>query len=152
MKNDAEFKEYMAILATVFHTELTTSLIKIYWEAMRSYTDEQFAQACDTYIKTGRFFPKPVELIELIEGDKSQIAAEAWETVLKGLRDSKNVAFSPEITKAVNLLGGAEYLGSMNNRDLEFKRNQFMEIYQSVSVTEANKLEHSPLKLGVNHG
>lgn len=142
MNDEKRFKENMATLATVFNVDLTPFMITNYWEIFKGYDDDQFSHAVKQYLIRGKFFPKPVELIELIDGDQNQVAAEAWEVVLKGLRDSQNVVFSPEINRTVEMLGGAEYLGRMHERDLEFKRNQFMEIYQSVVITEGNKLDY----------
>ena len=56
--------------------------LKIYQEALRAYSDSQIESAIGVALKSLRFFPKPVELIELIEGKKEEQSALAWEALL----------------------------------------------------------------------
>lgn len=54
----------MAALAEVFAKQLSPALIEIYWDALKPLAIEQFQQGAKSWIRHGKRFPKPSELLE----------------------------------------------------------------------------------------
>lgn len=132
MKNEQAFKESMVLFGEIFDKKVSPEILKIYWDILTPYTDEQFSTAVAAHNRTGRFFPRPADLISLIEGTSQANAQEAWGEVMNQIRDSANASFDKPTTRAVAAIGGAEYLGTMSYRDLEFKKKDFIDIYESL--------------------
>jgi hypothetical protein len=79
MQHDIEdFAGLMALLAEVFGKDLTPQLVEIYFRALADFPIERIAAAIDEAVRRLKFFPKPTELIELIEGSPDDQAEQAW--------------------------------------------------------------------------
>lgn len=72
------FTNAMLALAEVFKNPVSERLTTTYYESLKDLTIEQFETAAQHVIDTGRFFPKPVELREAVEGNQSDEAALAF--------------------------------------------------------------------------
>ena len=138
MKDENGFKEQVVMLGEVFDKKITGGLIKIYWETLRQYSDEQAANAISAHVRTGTFFPRPADLIKLIDGTSEENAHEAWAEVLRQLTDFANAKFDPATERAVQAMGGAEYLSHMSYHDLEFKKKDFLDYYESTTDRSDN--------------
>jgi hypothetical protein len=107
MKDATKFKEFMMGLAELFDKQLSTILIDMYWKALESYTDEQCDEAFNKAFVMCKFFPKPVELIELITGGAGQLEDVAEIQATEVLRAVKRVGvynsvlFNDPVTIAV---------------------------------------------------
>ena len=75
----ARFSIAMCALGEVFNRELTEPLIQIYFRAMNGLSIEDFERACYSAINECKFFPKPVELREMLDGSRDDQATAAWE-------------------------------------------------------------------------
>ena len=138
MKDENRFKKQAVMLGEVFDKKITGGLIKIYWETLRQYSDEQVANAVTSHVRTGTFFPRPADLIKLIDGTSEENAHEAWAEVMRQLTDFASAKFDPATEKAVQAMGGAEYLSHMSYRDLEFKKKGFVDYYESITDRQEN--------------
>ena len=76
--NRTAFDEILTGLAAVYDKPLTDPLINAYWRALDDLSIEELAQAADRAIRSCRFFPKPAELRELIQGTPDDQAQNAW--------------------------------------------------------------------------
>ena len=146
MESHEKFKQAMTYLGEIYNKEITKSLAQIYWEELNTYSDEQFNQAVRGHIRASTFFPKPAELIARMDEGSSELAAQAWGQVLKQLRDSQNAHLPEASQKVVDLLGGVEYLSGLSMKELEFKRNQFVELY--ATKAERQSIEFNPKAIG----
>jgi hypothetical protein len=66
-------------LAEFYQVTLSGIQLDFYVEALEDFAPEQIKAAVRKAIKTHRFFPKPVELIELIAGSQNDRAEVAWQ-------------------------------------------------------------------------
>ncbi len=57
------FQSTMASLAEVFAKQLSPQLVDLYWDALGKITIEQFQASAKAWIKTGKNFPKPGDLL-----------------------------------------------------------------------------------------
>jgi hypothetical protein len=85
--NDRDwFADQMEGLGLTYDKEVTDPLSEIYFRALMAYSVEQIERAVNQIIITSKFFPKPSELIELIEGSPDDQAAIAWEVANEAMR------------------------------------------------------------------
>lgn len=54
----------MAALAEVFAKQLSQPLTDLYWDALKAWQIEEFQDAAKSWIRIGKHFPKPAELLE----------------------------------------------------------------------------------------
>ena len=79
------FGEAMHALGETFNEPVSDVRIEAYFDALSDLSIEQVNAACRLAFRSCRFFPKPVELRELIGGDGNP-AELAWGAVLKEIR------------------------------------------------------------------
>lgn len=58
-----KFQAMMATLGSVFNREVEGELASIYWDALKDLAIEQFVESARSWIKHGKQFPKPADLI-----------------------------------------------------------------------------------------
>lgn len=79
------FSKALYALGEVFGRQLTETVINVYFKTFADFTIEEFESACYKAINECKFFPKPVELRQLIEGSADERAQAAW-TFIEDLR------------------------------------------------------------------
>lgn len=80
------FARQMTVLSVTFDREISDELGEIYFRAGADFSIAQFERAVALAVAECRFFPKPVELREMIEGTAGDRAAAAWEIALNACR------------------------------------------------------------------
>lgn len=166
MKDQVLFKNWMAMLGEAFDREISKNLSNLYWIALNQFTDEQCESAFKQASVSCKFFPKPAELIELINGPKGNIddiamvQANAVINAMKNVGAYKSVVFDDPITMAViqQGYGGWQKMCADSNEDQnKWFRMEFAKIYKAYSsqnVTLSGKLigihETENLELGYN--
>ncbi|TES88934.1 MAG: hypothetical protein E3J94_07165 [Desulfobacteraceae bacterium] len=111
MKNRDSFDEFMAALGDIYDKEITEFITSIYWRILEKYSDEQCNKMFNDALITFKFFPKPVELIELITGGKDNLEDKAQVEALKVLQAIRrigggdSVIFEDPVTTAVIKMG-----------------------------------------------
>jgi len=144
------FRTNLTVMGELFAREVSPALAKIYWNALCGYSDDEVRGATAKAIETLRFFPKPAELIEFIVGGKmdAERAYETWAVVMKELRDAENADFRSKATqRAIDIMGGAVYLSRLSHRELEFKKKEFIEIYD-FERPDKTGIEHDRERIG----
>ena len=92
MKNKKRFAEIIATLGAVFQREVEKPLVRIYWEVLSKYSDEQIEAACKAALSRCKFFPKPAEIEELIPSGVMS-PPEAWGAVMETLEFGYKISF-----------------------------------------------------------
>ena len=128
----------LSVLGLIFGKEVNKDLAKAYFNVLSDFTDYQMIAASSKWQKTGKFFPKPAELIEMIVGTEKQSGADAWALVLKGLRDHQICVLPPDIQEAVDKIGGIRLLAYMSFGDLAFKAKDFKDVYSPKKEDQIN--------------
>ena len=137
MNNKDEFKTRMIGLFDLFDKDLSAAVLKMYWAAFQSLTDDEVFCAMDQAVITCKFMPKPAEIIDLIRGDSKSQALGEWGKVLGFMRKEGRFGehkLPADILDAVNQIGGWEYLCTLTYKQLEFKARAFTEIYEGKSA------------------
>lgn len=80
MREDEDIKcgALLVALAEALNHPLSTASIKIYFSALKRFEFDDVERAISKAGQSLKWFPKPVELIELIEGSTENAAAQAW--------------------------------------------------------------------------
>lgn len=107
-----EFAKLMATIAAAYSRELTDQLVGIYFKVLIDFGIEDIKFALTSILRSSRFFPKPCEIIELIqpqETDESR-ADKAWTLLLKGIKEHgyyDSVQFDDEVIHScIRAMGG----------------------------------------------
>lgn len=135
-----KFANALCSMANYFDKELGNQLIDLYWENLKEYTIEDIEAAFSKAIATLRFFPKIVEVSELMgKGpgrleDTAQIQADLVVKAIRRIGGYRSVNFNDPVTKAVivNCYGGWIQLCT-EQLEVEEKwfRKDFVRYYQS---------------------
>jgi len=101
-RDSVEFAKQLSLLSETYGKPISDALGEIYFRALREFTIEQVEAAVELAIDTRKFFPKPAELRELIEGNPEDRAANAWAAFLEAAANggTASVKFSDRATAA----------------------------------------------------
>lgn len=149
MKNEIKFKEYMATLCELYDRTITELLTDLYWKVLEPYTDEQCEATFKEIIYSCKFFPKPVDFLEILNGKKENRATEAWLEVLNAVArigNYQSVKFSdPVIHSVINAMGGWPQLGAqMESKDEHWKQKEFERLYEVISTQYGKHPDYLP--------
>src|SRR3990167_6994429 len=104
MTNKSKFQNYLAGLGVIYKQQITEPMLDIYWRAFENHEDEAVFRAFDKLITISKFFPKPSEVIEQIDGTEDMQIEDEWITVVERIRDTgayKSITFADPVTNAV---------------------------------------------------
>lgn len=104
------FAEGMLVLSETFNEPVSELRTEGYFEALRDHDINEVNRAIRQAMRACKFFPKPVELRELIDGTTADAAEAAWGTVLREIRRVGYIGtpnLEPRTFKAVCELWGS---------------------------------------------
>lgn len=81
------FDKEMAGLGAIFDKAMSKPLIDAYFDALKDFPLEAIQEAFKRAIATAKFFPRPVEVRESLEGNGDDRANQAWSTFLDATGD-----------------------------------------------------------------
>lgn len=76
-------------LAEVFGQEMSEPRSNAYWAALAEFDIADVTRGCAVALRTLKFFPKPSELIELIQGSADDRAQAAWNVFLQAVSEGE---------------------------------------------------------------
>jgi len=136
MKDEIKFKEFMAGIGVIFDKDISDNLASVYWKIFEPFSDEDCENAFNQIITTCKFFPKPVEFLEILRGRSDDNSIRAWILVDEAMRKHGNYASidfgEPKIHRIVEILGGWDYLGTLTEEEWKWKRKEFESLYQAI--------------------
>lgn len=142
MKDKKMFAQYMTGLSEIFDKEISKALQRIYWQVLEPFTDSDCRKAFEKSMRTAKFFPKPADLIDVLQGPESDRATEAWLKVDYAVRHVghwESVKFDdPVIHSAIEAMGGWEDLCAVENREMVWKRKEFENLYAITSKRQTH--------------
>lgn len=153
-----EFKVLMVGAAEIFNKELSNASLTVYFNALESYPILEIKNALSAHMldtESGKFFPKPSDLVKQITGDTKQQQREmegqaemAWACVegeISRIGSYANLELEDQVAIAcVKSMGGWAALCSCTYDQLTWKKKEFMSMYDTYSRTP---LEHLPKRL-----
>lgn len=143
MENRQRFLEMLCQLADVMkEPELSEMRQEAYVRIFAKYPDEQLEAALLKAMTTLKWFPKPAELMELLEGKREDAAHEAWEKLQEAVQRVgryQSVLFDdPKIARVVNVIGGWQHVCDWSINEMSIHRAQFLKAYQALDTPEEN--------------
>lgn len=130
MNDQSKFKTILISMAELYGKEVSGSVGQIYWTSLKEFSDEEVTQAFQQAVNTLKFFPKPAEIREIIQGSSVEQAHEAWGRVMHDLERGR-FTLTDNIEEIVTNLGGRRKLALMPYRDLEFLKKDFVELFEA---------------------
>lgn len=149
----AEFAEAMHALGHTFNEPVSTIRTEAYFDALADFTIEQVNAAARLAIRSSRFFPKPIELREFIEGTPDGHADDAWAALIEQIRRVGYIG-TPTFTDERTLRAINETWGSWRRLcetlpgegpELIGWMKQFKAAFQSLEKRETQRLEPGTL-------
>lgn len=125
----------LAVLSEVFGREISPGLIEVYYDTLSGRRIEEVEAAGRALLRTAKFFPRPSEFIEAMDGDPDERAAEAWAAVLWAMRKAGGYPVKFEdgaVGAAIVSMGGWLRLCDSRESDLPHLRREFMSAYKTL--------------------
>jgi len=140
--DSVEFIKALAVLGEVFNETVSDVRIEAYFAVLRDHPIEAVTAACQTALKRCKFFPRPAELREFMEGSTEDRAALAWAAVMRAIVEVgcyESVDFGDRaIHGVIEAMGGwaaeAWQLERLDARDLGFREAEFRRLYRALSL------------------
>jgi hypothetical protein len=111
----------------------TAGALKVFAAALSDYDVDDVQHALSVHVRTNKFWPRPADLIEILEGTAEDRARMAWQKVKSAQRRygaHYSVAFEdPLIHYAVERLGGWTALSQIESKDEPFREKDFIGWY-----------------------
>jgi hypothetical protein len=150
MKNNTLFKEFMTLIGEKYGQEISKSMAKLIWQALKPFPDAACEVALKDVLLHGRFYKDLLpDLMESLEESEEDRSIEAWLEVDRAVRQVGNwssVKFSdPVIHSCIEAMGGWELLGRATNDEWKWKRKEFENLYPIM----AKRKEHPEMLLGM---
>ena len=149
MKNRNNFSKFITIISEMFEKTLSKIITEVYWKALEPFSDEQCEKAFNEIVLSSRFFPKPVDIIEAIQGAQGNKSVIAWIKVIKAVRRIgayQSVKFDdPVIHSVIEVMGGWPALCSGSADEEKWKQKEFERFY----LTMFNLDNHAKYLLGI---
>lgn len=167
MNGESDLERFSQELVTVgvafYEKTVGSAVVVAYWEALKDYPLDQVVAALGQHVRTpGRckFFPRPGDLIELIDGTAGAVAAQMWRLVDEQIRSAGryvSVEFEDPVTaQVIEEMGGwTAVCSAETERDHDFRRLEFLKRYEqtrgmgsAVPIRSAGLLARSGARLG----
>lgn len=140
MKNadKAAFFEMLTVLGDTYGRQLPEGVLMLYWQALQGFELRDVSEAIGAHLRnpdTGQFFPKPADIVRMIEGSTESAAAVAWtkvEQAVKHIGTYRDVVFDdPLIHRVIQDMGGWIQLGTKTIDAWAFVGKDFQARYRA---------------------
>lgn len=155
MKSEEEKEKRVAEmlygLAEVFDKEnLSPLAIEIYFQIVKEFTFEQIQEAGNRAVRELKWFPKPVELLELIQGSKAELElrgnVQAYLVLgaISSIGSNESVKFQDPVTTAVikRVYSGWIELGDLRTEETKWFLREFAQHYANFAKSRITDHEH----------
>ena len=130
------FVEALAALREVLGGQpLSQAAIRGYWIALGGLSYAQYEIACKRAMQSLKWFPKPVELIELATGTESQKTEAAWLELQRALdaygSHHEIMIADPALALTIKSMGCLGVIASRPTKEQNWARKEFGQAYES---------------------
>jgi hypothetical protein len=140
-----KFSTLMVGIGELYSKTISVDLTNIYWLAMKKYELQDVQKAFNTHVNNpdgGQFFPKPADIVRIIEGSGETKALQAWAKVERAIiqigRYQSVVFDDPLIHAVIDEMGGWIKLCAIKNDGLPFYANEFQKRYMGFVLKKPN--------------
>lgn len=141
-----KFAHLMVQVAEIYGEKLSEIKIQLYFELLKEYPYEIIEGAFVSHTKLSKFFPKPADIIELIEGSPEDKSLQAW-LFLVDLIERYGYYYTiivndPVFVATVEDLGGWMHICSTwKKSELVFREKEFREKFK-FNLKHPRKIEN----------
>ncbi len=141
-KDKARFCQLLVTTAELFEKDLSTPILNLYFTALKDFSINQIERALGKVVVSCKFFPKPVEIIELIGGgpgqleDIAQVQADLVVNAIRKIGSYQSVMFRDPATIAViqqSFGGWIKACLELMETNTKWFRKDFISAYQAYS-------------------
>lgn len=152
-----EFRSMMMAAGEVYGREITKPLLQMYFAALAPLSIEQAQAAMMAHMQNpdnGQFFPKPADLLRGVTGTSKQQAAAiedraaiAWACIERDIRRIGSYGTlkldDKQALATVKAMGGWREICMCDESKLEWKRKEFIRMYETFERTPLEALPSS---------
>lgn len=143
-------------LGELYAREVSPALLRIYWTSLDRFTIDEVRDALNRHVantEAGQFFPKPADILRMIEGTSTDVALRAWTQVDRAVRTVgpyASVAFDDPIThRVIADMGGWPKLCTRgDDREWPHVEREFCTRYRGFAARHDTP-EHPPTLTGI---
>ena len=139
--DDKEFAELLQATLEIYGQKPSPNVVLIWISALENYALDDVRKALSEHVKnagTGRFAPRPADVIEILQGKDGFLSAdEAWAVL--PLTETETAVWTDEMSKAWGMV-----LGLIESGDMTAARMAFRSAYERL-VTEARRAGKRPV-------
>lgn len=135
-RDKEKFAQILLGISEIYAKEISDAAGDVLFNSLKDYDIEAVSDAFSRHCKNpdnGQYFPKPADIIRLIEGGSKDAAALAWSKVDKAVRrvgTYETVVFDDPIIHAVIYdMGGWISFGEKTEEEWPFVSNEFRQRY-----------------------
>lgn len=148
-----QFKMLMVGIGELYGKEITKPLMRIYFSALTNYSLEQVESGINAHTmdsKHGSFFPKPADIARHLQTDEvstEELAELAWSQVMREMRATGSYGTlkldDKQALAAVKSLGSWQQLCNSTEKEMTWKKKEFISMYETYQNTPLEMLPSS---------
>jgi len=156
-QDKAAFRDMMMAAGEVYGREITKPLLQMYFAALSQFGIDQVQGAMMAHMQnpdSGQFFPKPADFIRQMSGTSKQQeaaiedkASMAWACIERDIRRIGSYGTlkmdDKQALAAVKAIGGWQSLCQTETSKMEWKRKEFIRMYETFERTPLDALPAS---------
>lgn len=139
LEQKKRFATLLTHMADYYKSELSRSMLSIYWAGLRQYSYEAIEKACWAHTQlpdeAGRWMPRNSDIIKMMEGSTADQGALAWSRVDSAIRTRgtwDDVVFDDAVIhRVIADMGGWVLLGTKDDKEWPFVAKEFQQRYRS---------------------
>ncbi len=131
------FAEIFQNVCELYGKAISDRVLNIWWKALQPYDLSAIKEAFGRHSRNtdgGRFFPRPADVVRMLEGSTEDAALQAWaqvDQVVRRVGVHESVVFGdPLIHRVLQEMGGWIALGSKQETDWPFVQKEFVARYR----------------------
>jgi len=147
-----KFREGLAGIYGFYEKEINGFTLDVWWSALKQFDLPAITQAFSRHVvntESGKWLPKPADIMRMLQGSSQDAAMTAWAKVDKALRHKGtyvDVVFDdPLIHRVLHDMGGWVSLGQKTEDEWPFVAREFENRYRG--FRERSEIPECPAKL-----
>ena len=152
-------RESLAVLAEMFDRQISPATVRAYTGLLSGYSEGQIRAGFNAVARKCKFWPKPADIIELIEGRDSDsqgqveaAANQSWAVIMRSLNRYAGLNLSDHVAlEAVRQIGGLSALCDCDGESERFLRRDYIAAYKRI-VSSGMAVSGEPLAGDHNDG
>jgi len=129
------FAQLMVQTAEIYNEKLSEIKIELYFEILKDFPYASIERAFVHHIRTSKFFPKPADIVEFIEGSPDDRSLKAWLLLTRLIKNYgyyySIVVDDPALVATVEDMGGWMHICSTwKESELPYREREFREKYK----------------------